>query len=66
MTVDSGVQDFAPDALPGRPVVSHVNQREAAAATRSAASSRGGGRSARPGSEVSTTQMVSLAGSAQR
>src|SRR5436305_11258535 len=37
-----------------------------AAATRSATSSRGWGCSARPGSDVSTTQMVSLAGSAQQ
>ncbi len=41
------------------------DQRRDAAATRSAASSRGWGCTARPGSEVSTTQMVSLAGSAQ-
>ncbi len=42
------------------------DQRRTAAATRSAASSRGCRRTARPGSDVSTTQMVSLAGSAQQ
>src|SRR5207248_1107232 len=38
---------------------------KAAAATRAAASSRGCGSAARPGSDVSTTQIVSIAGSAQ-
>src|SRR5207249_6124604 len=42
------------------------DQRFAAAATRSAAISRGWRFTARPGSDVSTTQMVSLAGSAQQ
>src|SRR5207248_6337743 len=42
------------------------DQRLAAAATRSAASSRGWRCAPRRGSDVSTTQMVSLAGSAQK
>src|SRR5215510_11405729 len=42
------------------------DQRRAAAATRSAATSRGWGLTARAGSDVSTTQTVSLAGSAQQ
>ena len=41
-------------------------RRRAAAATRSAATSRGWGLAARAGNEVSTTQMVPLAGSAQQ
>ena len=43
-----------------------VDQRRAAVATRSAVSSRGWRSAARRGSDVSTTQMVSLAGSAQQ
>jgi hypothetical protein len=42
------------------------DQRRAAAATRYAASSRGWGCAARPGSDVTTTHLVSLAGSAQQ
>src|SRR6516165_1607023 len=64
MVTPENVPGFAPRWTTSPSAVGH--QRRGAAATRSAARARGWRSAARLGSDVSTTQMVLLAGSAQQ